>query len=116
VLLARASRRCTPPARSRQLCLRSRGGHARHPGSGGHADDRVHPDDPGQRGLSKAYYLEQNAYVEWPATAACTTSRFPGQHETGLALPWGGTSHPVWFKRDPRVANVKVLGGVFNRR
>ncbi len=39
----------------------------------------------------------------------------PGQHETGLALPWGGTSHPVWFKRDPRVANVKVLGGVFNR-
>jgi hypothetical protein len=21
----------------------------------------------------------------------------------------------VWFKRDPRVANVKVLGGVFNR-
>jgi len=39
----------------------------------------------------------------------------PGQHETGLALPWGGTSHPVWFKHDPRVANVKVLGGVFNR-
>ena len=39
----------------------------------------------------------------------------PGQHETGLALPWGGTSHPVWFSRDPRVANVKVLGGVFNR-
>ncbi len=39
----------------------------------------------------------------------------PGQHELALALPWGGTSHPVWFKRDPRVANVKVLGGVFNR-
>ena len=39
----------------------------------------------------------------------------PGQHEAALALPWGGTSHPVWFKRDPRVANVKVLGGVFNR-
>ena len=31
----------------------------------------------------------------------------PGQHETGLALPWGGTSHPVWFSRDPRVANVQ---------
>ena len=39
----------------------------------------------------------------------------PGQHELALALPWGGTSHPVWFKRDPRVANVKALGGVFNR-
>ena len=24
-------------------------------------------------------------------------------------------SHPVWFKRDPRVANCKVLGGVFNK-
>src|ERR1700742_4710891 len=32
-----------------------------------------------------------------------------------LALPWGGTSHPVWFRRDPRVANVKVLGGLFDR-
>ena len=65
--------------------------------------------------LSKAYYLEQNSYVEWPADAGLYDVVIPGQHETGLALPWGGTSHPVWFKRDPRVANVKVLGGVFNR-
>jgi hypothetical protein len=33
----------------------------------------------------------------------------------GLALPWGGTAHPVWFKDDPRVANVKACGGVFER-
>jgi short subunit dehydrogenase-like uncharacterized protein len=65
--------------------------------------------------LSKAYYLEQNRYVEWPADAGLYDVAVPGQHETGLALPWGGTSHPVWFRRDPRVANVKVLGGVFNR-
>jgi short subunit dehydrogenase-like uncharacterized protein len=65
--------------------------------------------------LSKAYYLEQNQYMEWPADAGLYDVTVPGQHETGLALPWGGTSHPVWFKRDPRVANVKVLGGVFNR-
>lgn len=65
--------------------------------------------------LAKAYYLEQNAYAEWPADAGLYTVTVPGQHETGLALPWGGTSHPVWFRRDPRVANVKVLGGVFNR-
>ena len=65
--------------------------------------------------LSKAYYLEQNQYAEWPADAGLYDVVVPGQHETGLALPWGGTSHPVWFKRDPRVANVKVLGGVFNR-
>ncbi len=65
--------------------------------------------------LSKAHYLEQNEYVEWQADAGLYDVTVPGQHETGLALPWGGTSHPVWFKRDPRVANVKVLGGVFNR-
>jgi short subunit dehydrogenase-like uncharacterized protein len=65
--------------------------------------------------LAKAYYLEQNAYEEWPADGGLYTVTVPGQHETGLALPWGGTSHPVWFNRDPRVANVKVLGGVFNR-
>ena len=33
----------------------------------------------------------------------------------GLALPWGGTSHPVWFKNDPRVANAKAYGGVINK-
>jgi short subunit dehydrogenase-like uncharacterized protein len=65
--------------------------------------------------LAKAYYLEQNGYAEWPADGGLYTVTVPGQHETGLALPWGGTSHPVWFNRDPRVANVKVLGGVFNR-
>jgi len=64
---------------------------------------------------AKAYYLEQNQYVEWPADAGLYNVAIPGQHELALALPWGGTSHPVWFKRDPRVANVKVLGGVFNK-
>jgi hypothetical protein len=65
--------------------------------------------------LSKAYYLEQNQYLEWPSDAGLYDVVVPGQHELGLALPWGGMSHPVWFKHDPRVANVKSLGGVFNR-
>ena len=65
--------------------------------------------------LARAHYLEQNEYVEWPADAGLYSVTVPGQHETGLALPWGGTSHPVWFRHDPRVANVRVLGGVFNR-
>jgi short subunit dehydrogenase-like uncharacterized protein len=65
--------------------------------------------------LSKAYYLEQDQYLEWPADAGLYDVVVPGQHELGLALPWGGMSHPVWFKHDPRVANVKSLGGVFNR-
>ena len=65
--------------------------------------------------MAKAYYLEQNQYVEWQPDAGLYSLSIPGQHEAALALPWGGTSHPVWFKRDPRVANVKVLGGVFNK-
>lgn len=65
--------------------------------------------------MSKAYYLEQNEYVEWPADAGLYNLAIPGQHELALALPWGGTSHPVWFKKDPRVANCRVLGGVFNK-
>lgn len=64
---------------------------------------------------SKAYYLDQNQYVEWQPDAGLYSLAIPGQHEAALALPWGGTSHPVWFKKDPRVANVKVLGGVFNK-
>ncbi|OLT38759.1 saccharopine dehydrogenase [Saccharomonospora sp. CUA-673] len=65
--------------------------------------------------FAKAYYLEQNEYVEWPADGWPAELTVPGQHELGLALPWGGTSHPVWFKNDRRVANVRALGGVFNR-
>jgi hypothetical protein len=60
------------------------------------------------------YYLEQNQYVQWPMDKVFTV-HVPGQHEAGLALPWGGTCHPVWFKDDPRVANVKACGGVFDR-
>ncbi|WP_077001353.1 DUF5938 domain-containing protein [Variovorax sp. KK3] len=64
---------------------------------------------------SKAFYLQQDQYVEWQPDAGLYHLSIPGQHEAALALPWGGTSHPVWFRRDPRVANVKVLGGVFNK-
>jgi Family of unknown function (DUF5938)/Saccharopine dehydrogenase NADP binding domain len=65
--------------------------------------------------LAGAYYLEQNQYQPWDPGAGLYQLAIPGQHELALALPWGGTSHPVWFRRDPRVANVKVLGGVFNK-
>ncbi len=66
--------------------------------------------------MSKAYYLEQNEYVEWPDDGTLYDVTVPNQHQTSLALPWGGTSHPVWFKHDPRVASVKALGGVFDRQ
>ena len=60
------------------------------------------------------YYLEQNKYVKWPIDSKMEVA-VPGQHETTLALPWGGTSHPIWFKDDPRVSSCKVAGGVFAR-
>jgi len=66
--------------------------------------------------MSKAYYLQQNEYVEWPSDGRLYDVTVPGQHQTELALPWGGTSHPIWFKHDPRVATVKALGGVFDRQ
>ncbi|MBN6042285.1 DUF5938 domain-containing protein [Amycolatopsis sp. 195334CR] len=65
--------------------------------------------------LSSAYHLVQNEYVAWPADVTPMDVAVPGHHEIGLALPWGGTSHPVWFRRDPRVANVRAIGGVFDR-
>jgi short subunit dehydrogenase-like uncharacterized protein len=66
--------------------------------------------------MSKAYYLEQNEYVEWPSDGGLYDVTIPSSHQTALALPWGGTSHPVWFKHDPRVATAKALGGVFDRQ
>src|SRR6059058_5736215 len=65
--------------------------------------------------MSTAHYLEQNTYQAWDPEAGLYQLAIPGQHELALALPWGGTSHPVWFRTDPRVANVRALGGVFNR-
>jgi len=65
--------------------------------------------------LTNAHYLEDNSYVPFDPEAGHYHLSIPGQHEVALALPWGGTSHPVWYKNDPRVANVRALGGVFNR-
>jgi short subunit dehydrogenase-like uncharacterized protein len=64
--------------------------------------------------LSPRYFLEQGEYVPWPA-GTTQEAVVPGQHATTLALDWGGTSHPVWFKNDPRVANCKAVGGLYDR-
>jgi hypothetical protein len=62
-----------------------------------------------------ATYLVRNEYVPHDPTEGHAQLVVPGQHELGLALPWGGTSHPVWYRNDPRVQNCKALGGVFNK-
>lgn len=63
---------------------------------------------------SSAHYLQQNAYVEFDPNQGLVPLVVPGQHELAQSLPWGGTSHPVWYRKDPRVANCKAQGGVFN--
>jgi short subunit dehydrogenase-like uncharacterized protein len=63
---------------------------------------------------SKAHFLQQNQYVEWDPGQGLVPLVVPGQHELAMSLPWGGTSHPVWYRKDPRVANCKAQGGVFN--
>ncbi|GAA4660183.1 DUF5938 domain-containing protein [Gordonia humi] len=61
-----------------------------------------------------AYHLAENEYVPFDPAQGLVPLIVPGQHELAQSLPWGGTSHPVWFKNDPRVATCKAQGGVFN--
>lgn len=60
------------------------------------------------------YHLENKKYVQWSPFAKAEVN-VPGQHAVAMALPWGGTAHPVWFKNDPRVMSCKAMGGVFER-
>lgn len=64
--------------------------------------------------LSPRYYLEHDQYVPWPP-GTTAEAVVPGQNTTTLALDWGGTSHPVWFKNDPRVSSCKAQGGLYDR-
>lgn len=60
------------------------------------------------------FYLEQNKLVEWDHLSRFDVT-VPGYHEQAIAVPWGGMSHPIWFENDPRVSNVRAIGGVQNR-
>ncbi|MCW2958026.1 MAG: hypothetical protein JWP18_829 [Solirubrobacterales bacterium] len=64
--------------------------------------------------MADHFYLENDALVAWPGASSFEVA-VPGQHPTSLVLPWGGTSHPVWFEQDPRVVTCKSYGGVFSR-
>jgi len=62
-----------------------------------------------------AFYLEQNQLKPWPR-AIGHEAVIPSSVETQLALPWGGFPHPVWFKDHPQIANVRTIGGIFDRQ
>jgi short subunit dehydrogenase-like uncharacterized protein len=62
-----------------------------------------------------AQYLDQNQYKPWPRATRYDVS-IPGYVQSQLALAWGGFPQPVWFKNDPRVANVRSFGGLLDRQ
>ncbi len=62
----------------------------------------------------ESFYLEQNAYELWPPVTTLEVT-IPSAITTQLALPWGGFPHPVWFKDDPQIANVRAFGGLLDR-
>jgi short subunit dehydrogenase-like uncharacterized protein len=62
-----------------------------------------------------AYYLEQNKYRAWPRATRYDVS-VPGYLQNQLALAWGGFPQPVWFRDDPRIANVRSMGGLLDRQ
>src|SRR5438874_12341226 len=45
--------------------------------------------------MSKAYYLEQNEYVEWPNDGSMYVVTVTGQQPSALAMPLDGTAHSV---------------------
>jgi Family of unknown function (DUF5938)/Saccharopine dehydrogenase NADP binding domain len=62
----------------------------------------------------ESFYLEQNEYRLWPPVTTLEVT-IPSAIATQLALPWGGFPHPVWFKDDPQIANVRAFGGLLDR-
>ena len=64
---------------------------------------------------TEANYLEQNRYKPWPRAVRYDVT-IPGQVQSHLALAWGGFAQPVWFKHDPRIANLRSLGGLLDRQ
>jgi hypothetical protein len=61
-----------------------------------------------------ALYLELNELKEWPEAMAYE-AKMPGYHATGMALPWGGTTLPLYYLDDPEIHTCRSLAG-FNDR
>jgi len=63
---------------------------------------------------TEGYYLEQNRYKPWVRAKGYEVV-VPGYLRTQLALSWGGFPHPVWYKDEPQIANVRSFGGLLTR-
>ena len=66
--------------------------------------------------MSKAYYLQQNQYVRVTSpTPGSYSSRSRASTSWRWRCPGAAPRTRCGSSDDPRVANVKVLGGVFNK-
>ncbi|WP_339485446.1 saccharopine dehydrogenase family protein [Pseudomonas sp. EL_65y_Pfl2_R95] len=57
------------------------------------------------------YYLEQKQLKAWPNDVAYDV-QVPYRNAKLRALPWGGACEPIWFSKDERVLNCKVLTAI----
>lgn len=62
---------------------------------------------------SKQYHLWDNQMIEWPVNASMEIST-PEFLMPVFALPWGGTSLPVIYERDPRVRYCRSVVGFYD--
>lgn len=60
------------------------------------------------QGCDSQVYLEQGEFKTWPNNKAYTVT-VPQRAEPMLGLPWGGACEPIWFEKDDRVLNCRVL-------
>lgn len=61
------------------------------------------------RMVTKTQYRLANKQLEpWP-TGASVSIAMPHVHEVLRGLPWGGGCEPIWYERDPRVRNCRVV-------
>jgi hypothetical protein len=60
-----------------------------------------------------AYHLWDNALVEWSPSASFELT-IPELMLPVFALPWGGTSLPVFYERDPRVRYCTSITGFYD--
>lgn len=56
----------------------------------------------------KQYRLVNRAFDAWPV-GICISVALPNTHEVLRALPWGGGAEPIWYAKDPRVRNCRVV-------
>ena len=62
---------------------------------------------------SKQFHLWDNQMIEWPVASSAEIC-VPEFLKPVFCLPWGGTSLPVFYERDPRVRYCRSMVGFYD--